>query len=382
MNASPNPPPAIALDRQAAPPAPAAVRDWRQRLRLPLMVGVPLAAALVGTALYVTGGRYISTDDSYVQAARVAISSDVAGRVVEIDVHDNQLVTAGQVLFKLDDRPYRIAVEDSEAQLASARLKIDAEKATYRQRQADLQAARDTLAYATGEFQRQQRLLAPGISSRAQYDQAAHALQEARQQVAATQQQIAGVLAELGGESDIPLERHPWVQQAQAALDRARLNLSYTVIVAPEDGTVTKVEQLQVGDYVNTAQPLFALVSTARVWVEANFKETDLTHMRPGQAATVEVDAFPDRDFPARVASLSPGTGSSFSLLPPENATGNWVKVIQRLPVRLQLDPLPADVTLRAGMSVDAEVDTHYRRELLKLVHSAFAAPEAAGGRP
>ena len=381
MNASTNQPPAIDIGRQVSPPSAAAPRGWQQRLRLPLMVGVPAVAALVGGALYVTGGRYVSTDDSYVQAARVAISSDVAGRVVELDVHDNQPVKAGQVLFKLDDRPYRITVADAEAHLAAARLKIAAEKAVYRQRQADLQAAQDTVDYQTREFERQQRLLAPGLASRAQYAQAAHALQAARQQLAATRQQMAGVLAELGGDSDIAPEQHPQVQQAQAALDRARLNLSYTVVAAPDDGTVTKVEQLQVGDYVSTAQPLFALVSASRVWIEANFKETDLTRMRPGQRATVDIDTYPGRDFPARVASLSPGTGSSFSLLPPENATGNWVKVIQRLPVRLELAPWPADVRLAAGMSADVEIDTGYRRKLLAMIHDAFAAPEAAGGR-
>jgi len=351
-------------------------RDWRRRLRLPLMIGVPAVAAIGFGVLYMAGGGSVSTDDAYVQAARTAISCDVSGRVVEIDVHDNQPVKTGQVLFKLDDRPYRIAVEDAEAQLAGARLKIDAEKAVYRQRQADFQVVKDTLDYQTREYERQQRLLGPGITSQAQYDQAFHAYQVARQQVAATQQQMASVLADLGGDAEIAPEHHPLVQQAQAALDRARLNLSYTVIVAPEDGTVTKVEQVQVGDYVTTAQPLFALISASRVWIEANFKETELTHMRPGQEATIAIDTYPDREFSARVESLSPGTGSAFSLLPPENATGNWVKVVQRLPVRLNLDHLPEDTPLHAGMSADVEVDTHYRRHLASLISSAFAAPE------
>ena len=350
-------------------------RDWRQRVRLPLMIGVPVLAGIVGGYFYLIGGRYVSTDDAYVQAARMAISSDVAGRVVEIDIHDNQPVKAAQILFKLDDRSYRIAVEDAEAQLATARLKVDAEKTVYRQRQADLQAMRDTLDYRTREFDRQQRLVTSGIVSQSQFDLAAHALLAARQQVAAAQQQMAGALADLGGTADIPLESHPLVQQAQAVLDRARLNLSYTTVTAPEDGIVTKVEQLQVGDYVNAARPLFALISSSRIWVEANFKETDLGHMRPGQPVTIAIDAYPDRVCPARVESLSPGTGSAFSLLPPENATGNWVKVVQRSPVRLRFEPMPEGVTLQAGMSVDAEVDTQYRRKLLALIGSAFAAP-------
>jgi membrane fusion protein (multidrug efflux system) len=348
---------------------------------MPLMLGIPALAGVVGGYFYLTGGRYVSTDDAYVQAARIAISSDVPGRVVEVDVHDNQLVKAGQILFKLDDRPYRIAVEAAEAQLAGVRLKIEAAKAGYRQRQADAQAAKETLVYETREFQRQKRLLASGIASQSQYDQVDHALRTARQRLASADQQIAGVLAELGGNPDILPERHPQVQEAQAALDRARLNLSYTIITAPEDGTVTKVEQLQAGDYINTAQPLFSLVSASRLWIEANFKETDLTHMRPGQTAAIEVDTYPDHPFSGRVASLSPGTGSTFALLPPENATGNWVKVVQRLPVRIQLDALTTEMPLEAGMSVTVEVDTLQRRHLLGMLEAAIAAPEAPGAR-
>jgi membrane fusion protein (multidrug efflux system) len=352
---------------------------WRRRLRIALMVVAPVVAGVAGGYVYLTGGRYVSTDDAYVQAARVSISSDVPGRVVEIAVHDNQPVKAGQVLFKLDDRPYRIAIQDAEAQLALARLKVDAGKETYRQRRADVMAAEETLDFQTREFNRQKRLLASGIASQSQYDQAVYALKTARQRLDANRHQVSAVLAELAGNADIAPDRHPQVQQAQAALDRARLNLAYSVVVAPEDGMLTKVEQLQVGDYVTTAEPLFSLVATSRLWIEANFKETDLTDMHPGQAATVDVDTYPDRQFAAHVVSLSPGTGSTFSLLPPENATGNWVKVVQRLPVRLQLDDLPAETSLQAGMSVTVEVDTHGRRHLLATLRSAFGMPEAAG---
>src|SRR5207253_5779641 len=168
----------------------------------------------------------------------------------------------------------------------------------------------------------------------------------------------------LGGDPDIAVDQHPKVQHAQAALDRAELDLSYTVISAPENGVVTKVEQLQVGSYVTASTPLFSLMSTDRVWVEANFKETELTHMRPGQEATVEVDTYPDVVFPAKVESLSPGTGLTFSLLPAENATGNWVKVVQRLPVRLALED-PRNRLLHAGLSATVEIDTEYRRPWL-----------------
>jgi len=345
----------------------------RQRARLPLMLFGPIVVLLAAVYWYLTSGRYVSTDDAYVQAARIAISTDVSGRVVEIEVADNEKVKAGQVLFRLDQRPFRIAVEEAAAQLAAQRLQIDALKATYHQKRADSRALEATVAYQQHEFERQKQLLASGTASKQQFDQTSQAYETARQQLAAKQQDIANALASLGGDPDIPVERHPMVQHAQAALDRAELNLSYTVIHAPENGIVTKVEQLQAGDYVTASSPLFSLMSTDRVWVEANFKETELTHMRPGQSATVEVDTYPGIVFPAKVQSLSPGTGLTFSLLPAENATGNWVKVVQRLPVRLNLDNLDPDATLHAGLSATVEVDTGYRRPWLDRVERLFA---------
>ena len=347
-------------------------RSLRQRLRLPLMIGGPVVVLLAAGYWYLTGGRYVSTDDAYVQAARVAISTDISGRVVEIDVRDNDRVKAGQVLFRLDQRPFQIAVEEAKAQLANVRLQIHALKATYHQKRADARATEATVDYQQHEFERQQRLLASGTASQQQFEQARQAFENGRQQLASKEQDVAVALANIGGDPDIPLDQHPMVQHAQAALDRAELNLSYTVIQAPEDGIVTKVEQLQVGDYVTASTPLFSLMSTDRVWVEANFKETELTHMRPGQAATVEVDTYPDAVFPAKVESLSPGTGLTFSLLPAENATGNWVKVVQRLPVRLSLDHFDPAVPLHAGLSATVEVDTEHRRPWLNRVEQLF----------
>jgi membrane fusion protein (multidrug efflux system) len=340
-------------------------RPLRQRLRLPLMLGVPLLIALAAGYVYLIGGRYVSTDDAFVQAAQVSVSSNLAGRVAEVDVRDNQVVKKGQILFKLDDRPLRIALENAQAKLASARLQIASMKATYHQRQADLHGTQDTLSYEQREYDRQKKLLSSGIASQSQFDQATHALDVARQQAAATQQQMGSILASLGGNADIPIDQHPAVAEAQAEVDRAELNLSYTIITAPDEGIVTKVEQLQAGDYINAATPTFALVSDQKVWIEANFKETELTYMHPGQEATVEVDTYPDKPFTAHIVSLSPGTGSAFSLLPPENATGNWVKVVQRLPVRLVVDDTDAAHPLRMGMSVTVEVDTHHSRSLL-----------------
>jgi membrane fusion protein, multidrug efflux system len=349
---------------EAPPVTPAPARGWRQRLRLPLMILGPVMVVVVGGWLYLTGGRYESTDDAYVEAARVAISANVAGRVSELDVRDNAAVHRGDVLFRLDDAPYRIAVDEAAARLATARLQIATLKADYRRRQSDLTSAQDTLAYRQREYDRQKRLIASGIASQTQVDVASHALDEAHAQVASAQQQIAAVVASLGGNPDVAPDRHPSVQQAQAALDRARLDLSYTTITAPGDGVVTRVERLQVGTYVKAADPLFALVSTGDVWIEANFKEDQLAHMRVGQAAEVRVDSYPDHALPGKVASLSPGTGSQFSALPPENATGNWVKVVQRLPVRIALDPHDAAVALHAGLSADVRVDTGYKRHV------------------
>src|ERR1700689_520323 len=338
------------------------VRKTRlQRLRWPLMSLAAMAVLGSGAYFYIKGSRYQSTDDAYAQAATVSVSADVGGRVSEIEVRDNEFVRRGATLFKLDDAPYRIAVSDAAARLADARLQIESLKSTYRQRQVELHAARDTQAYAQQQYDRQTRLLKTGIASQAQFDQAAHALDAARQQVANVQQQIGVAVANLGGDPNIAPERHPLVAQAQAALDRAQLNLSYTVISAPTDGVVAKVEQLQVGDTIAASAPVFALVSTRDVWIEANFKEVQLARMRSGQSATVEIDRFPGRTFSAKVTSVSPSTGSQFSLLPPENATGNWVKVVQRVPVRLQLTNVNAGFLLQAGLSADVTVDTHSR---------------------
>lgn len=334
----------------------------RRLLRWSLLGFAPIAVVALALYAYLTGGRYVDTDDAYVMAAETSISTDVSGRVVELDVADNQRVTKGQTLFKLDDRPFKLAVDEAAARLANVRLQVEALKATYRQRRADLQSAEDTLAYRQREFDRQKRLLGTGVSSQAQFDQANNALVVARQQAAASDEQIANVLASLGGNPDVPIDQHPTVAQAQAQLDRAKLDLSYTVIAAPDEGIVTKVERLQVGDYVNAAAPVFSLLSTERIWVEANFKEIDLTRMRPGQSATIDIDTYPDHGFTGKVVSLSPGTGAVFSLLPAQNASGNWVKVVQRLPVRVSIDDAQAGGPLHAGLSATVEVDTGYRR--------------------
>jgi membrane fusion protein (multidrug efflux system) len=327
-------------------------------LRIILMAIVPLILIGVAVYFYFTAGRYASTDDAYVKADRVQISSDVSGRVIAVEVKDNQQVTAGQVLVRLDDGSFRISLEKAKAQLAATQLQIDGLRATYKQRQADLKASEDNLAYMQREADRQAQLLASHVTSQQKYDEARHGLDAARQQLSGVQQQAANVLASLGGDPNLPTEKHPLVLQAQAQIDQAVRDLNNTVIHAPASGYVTMVDKLPVGQYMTIGVPAFELISTERAWIEANFKETDLTRMRPGQTATVDIDSYPDRNFTAKVQSISAGTGSEFSVLPPQNATGNWVKVVQRVPVRLVIENADADHPLRAGMSATVEVDT------------------------
>ena len=338
-------------------------RSRRGRLRTPLLIAAPVVAILLGLFFYLSGGRFQDTDNGYLQSGLTPVSANVSGPVVSIAVVNNQRVKAGDILFRIDPAPYQAAVDEAAAELATARAAVSSLRANYREGEASLQSGRDRLAYAIREAARQKALLAEGISSQNQYDQAVLAAQTARQAIQTSVQQNAGVAATLTGSVSAPTERQPAVQKAQAALERARLNLGYTVVRAAQAGTVTKVNQLQVGSYVSAARPVFTLAST-RLWVEGNFKEDQLNHMRIGQRATFSVDAFPDLKLTGRLASFSPGTGNSFSLLPPENATGNWVKVVQRLPIEFSIDNLPRDVPLHAGLSVEVSVDTGYQRHL------------------
>ena len=355
---------------QVAPGEPAAsapeftgTRSLARRLRLPLLIAAPVIVIVGALYFYLHGGRYQSTDDAYIQAPRVDVSANVAGRVLEVSVHDNQRVKAGDLLFRLDPAPLQTIANQATADLGAAGQTLTGQGATYQQRAVELQAANVTLAYQLKELARQKAMAASGVSSQSQLDAQAQAVAVAKANVAAAKQAQAQALSALGGKPDGSPADNPVIKQAQAALDRAKLNLSYTVVRAAQDGVVTKVEQLQAGDYINAAQPVFSLVAN-RPYVEANFKEDQLTFMRPGQEASFKIDAYPKTVFHGKVESLSPGTGSSFSLLPPENATGNWVKVVQRLPIRVSIDNPPDDLPLHTGLSLTVKVDTGHTRHL------------------
>jgi membrane fusion protein, multidrug efflux system len=336
-------------------PRRAGLMDNLRAYRWQLMIGGPLIILAIAAWFVITGGKSESTDDAYVQANRVPVSASIGGRVVELDVSENQQVKKGDVLFKLDMSDEAAAQAQAAAQVSSAKLTVQAMQAALKQQQAAVQTANDTAAFTVKEAERQKALMQAGVASRDAYETAVHNADIARQNVATAQQGVAKALADLGG-ADMTPANHPAVLQAEAQLARAQLNVNHGVVVAPQDGVVTRVEQLQVGSYINPAQTLFWLVS-GEPWVEANFKEDQLAKMRVGQPAKIHVDACPGSDIAAHVASFSPGAGQAFSPLPAQNATGNWVKVVQRLPVRLTFDKPPPDVCGAAGLSATVTVD-------------------------
>jgi len=352
-------------------------KTLRERLRWPLMVAVPVALAAFGAVEYVADEPYVSTDDAFVRVAKESVNARVGGQAVEIAVQDNQPVRKGQLLFRLDPEPYRIAISQAEARLDGARLSIGQLKATYRQQLAELQSAKDSADFDEREYDRKKALVASDFTSRSGFERAETDLKVARRRIASIEQQIANTVAALDGDPDIETDRHPSVRAAKAELDRAKLDLSYATVTAPDDGIVTKVEELQVGDFVNPGATVFSLLSSSHVWIEANFREIDLTHMHPGQEAAISVDAFPGNSFKAHVVSMSPGTGSDFAALPPENATGNWVKVVQRLPVRIEFDGSAPNWPHFSGISVTARIDTKHRSGWLHPFQTASAAETA-----
>jgi membrane fusion protein (multidrug efflux system) len=344
----------------------------RRAMRILLMIVLPAIAVVVAMQLYANGGRYIVTENAYVKANIVAVSADVSGRVVSVAVDDNQLVKPGQRLFTIDSLPFRIALAETEAQLSIVRRDFAQLRFDVREAQAEAAEARERQRFLAQQFERQKKLKKRGMGSEEAYDQALNELKVGEKLLRKLDQRIARSLAALGGDPDLPVEKHPLHRRAVAVREQATVNLARTVVNAPASGIVSNMK-LQAGEYVKEGSAVFSLIETSPLWVEANLKETELTNVVLGQAATIVVDAYPDHEWRAYVDSIAPATGAEFAMLPPQNATGNWVKVVQRLPVLLQIERIADEPRLRAGMTVKASIDTEQTRGLPGFVPDAIA---------
>jgi membrane fusion protein, multidrug efflux system len=363
----------LPAERSRAPEE--SLRPSRRRwLRWALFLLLPLAL-IVGAYFYFEGGAYMSTDDAYIEADKVGLSTDVSGMVEAIEVSDNQHVTAGQVLFRLDPLPFQLKLDQAQSQLGVVRDNLNALKANYQNVQAQIRHAEDQIAFDQLQDQRQQILARQQFTPQTAVDQARLNLQASQQTLASDKAQLASIVANLDGNPDIPIEQHPQDRQALAQRDEAARQLRDTVVRAPYNGTVTNVPSLEPGMYLPASTTAFNLVDTDRVWVEAQPKETELTEVRPGQLATITVDTYPGREWHGTVASLSPAAQSEFSLLPAQNTSGNWVKVVQRIPLRVQIDTTDRSMPpLRAGMSVEVSVYTGHKRGLPHFLTALFGA--------
>ena len=340
----------------------------RALLRRVLMIG-GVALVIVGAlGAWLLGGRYVSTDDAYVQAAKLMVSTDVSGLVQDVDVKEGQVVKTGQVLFRLDPKPFRIALANAIATRDQTALTIDSMKQDYQRMLSDISAQKAQVDLAQKNFDRDVRLLKAGAVSQSDYDTAHATLSAARDQLQALKETAATQLAKLGGNIDIPTHQLPQYLQAQAQVDEAQRQLNHSVVRAPFDGVVSEVDSLQPGTLVISAMSAFSttsavgLVAAGDEWVEANIKETDLTHVKVGDPVSFTVDTYPGRTWHGHILAISAGTGSAFSVLPAENASGNWVKVVQRIQAKIAIDRKPGDPTLRAGMSTVVDIDTGHRR--------------------
>lgn len=342
----------------------------RPRLRLPtfrfsvrglvrfvLLLVVPLVAIVIGTRMYAQSGRLAETENAYVKAEIIVVSSEVVGRVVEVAVRDNEPVAAGALLFRVDPAPFEIAVARARAQMDVVRTDHQSLRAEYRAAQREAEEVQEQIAFLGRQLERQERLRETGMARGDALDEARHNLELARRRLVSVRERASRVVANLAGDPDLPVERFPRYAEAKASLDEAQADMARTSVRAPAPGTVSNM-RLQVGEHIEKGAPIFSLISGRPVWIEANYKETQLTHMQVGQRATVAVDAYPDVEWPAVVTSIAPTTGAEFAVLPPQNASGNWVKVVQRVPVRLEVEQPAGQPMLRAGMTVTVAVDT------------------------
>jgi membrane fusion protein (multidrug efflux system) len=333
-----------------------------------------LPLALIGVAYwYVTGGQVMSTDDAYVNAETVGISTDVSGIVQQIDVTENQHVDSGQVLYRLDPRQFQIALDNANANLAQTGLTIASMKQDYGRMLSDVTAQQAQVALDQAAYDRNASLVGTGAVSRATYDNARFTLAASTGKLGSLRQQAAVQLAKLAGNADIPVAQHPQFLQAKALVDEAQRQLDDTVVKAPFTGIATQVSAIAPGKYLAASTVAFYLIATDHVWVDATPKETELTYVRPGQPVTITVDTYPGADWRGVVQSISPAAAQQFSLLPAQNTSGNWVKVVQRIPVRVRVDTTGKDLpTLRAGMSVVVDVATDHARGLPHFLAALF----------
>ena len=345
---------------------------FRPLLRFVLMVVVPITAAAYGALWWGESMRYVTTENAYVKSNVIAISADVDGRIIAVDARENERVNGGQILLRIDPRPFEIEIAEAGAELERAKAEIEALRADYRSGQREIRSRNERVRYLQGEFDRQQKLTKRGVGTGAKLDQARHELEMSRREVDTVRERNRMLLAVLGGDPLLKVENHPKYLSALANLDRAELDFDRTNVLAPADGIVGNIN-LQLGEYVEKGEALFSVVQVDKSWIEANLKETQLTHVEVGQAVSFFVDSYPDIEWQGKVASIAPATGAEFSLLPPQNASGNWVKVVQRLPVRLAITEKPGNPKLRAGMTVDVSIDTERDRSLGVMVRELVA---------
>jgi len=346
-----------APNRDAAATRP---RKWRRRLRAALLLLGPLVALTAGAYVYYTSGRVVETDNAYVKAGVAIVSAEVAGPIAALDVRENEHVKAGDVLFTIDDRSYKVALARANAQLAAIDGFVESTRASYRQAMAQLDLARTNAAYEQRELDRLASLAERKLASDVDVAEQRHERDVAAQETLVAERTLDQIRARLGGGLDRPVTEQAAYLAAKAARDAAALDLERTVVRATFEGIASKVPT--VGQYVQPGAPVMTVVADQNMWIEANFKETDLTHVEPGQPVDVRIDTYPGRHWRGRVESISQATGAEFSVIPAQNATGNWVKVTQRIPVRIALEIGPEDPRLRSGMSAIVDIDTGHER--------------------
>ncbi|HEY5831966.1 MAG: HlyD family efflux transporter periplasmic adaptor subunit [Hyphomicrobiaceae bacterium] len=345
-------------------------------LRMTLMVILPALALAIGGLVYLFSGRYVSTDNAYVGAQKVLITPEVSGKVVSIAVVEGQRLSPGDELLAIDPAPYRFAAQEAEARLARIRSEFETLKSSAQSLARQIELARQTVAANEAEFERKTSLLNNRISTPADLDRSRMALAASKGLLEQLLQQEATVRNQLLGNLHLAIEQYPQFAEATVALDRARRDLANTVLRAPIAGIATQVTSIQMGRYLSAGMAVFSIIGTDNVWIDANPKETDLTHLRPGQPVTITVDAFPSRAWQGRVAAISPGTGAQFAILPPQNAAGNWIKIVQRVPVRIEFDAGQDLRRLRSGMSATVEIDTGRRGRIARMLGSSAVAQD------